>query len=70
MWGGGLLSMLFWVVLVIIMLFLVVKLVHLLRPKSGGGVDRDHSLRILQKRFASGDITRDDFLHMKETLMN
>ena len=70
MWGGGLFSMLFWGVIIILLILLGAKLVHMLRPKNGGGVDREHSLRILQERFASGEIQREEYMHMKETLMS
>jgi putative membrane protein len=71
MWGGGLMGgsfmILFWI-LVIVAIFLGIRWAM----KSGGsmpGPDRKESaLEVLKRRYASGEIDRDQFLNMKKDL--
>lgn len=73
MWGGGLMGgsfmILFWI-LVIVAIFLGIRWA----TKGGGsssGLDRNESaLDVLKRRYASGEINRDQFMSMKKDLEN
>ncbi|MDP2478995.1 MAG: SHOCT domain-containing protein [Candidatus Palauibacterales bacterium] len=68
-WGFGILGMLFWLALIV----LVVVLVWRLMERGGRGDSRHEGARetpleILKKRYARGEIDRDEFERMKRDL--
>ncbi|WP_243276712.1 SHOCT domain-containing protein [Desulfallas sp. Bu1-1] len=66
-WGGMIISMLFWLLFVGGLIYFVFWLV---RRGAGGPVNyrAESAMDILKKRYASGEITREQFLSIKEEL--
>lgn len=62
--GGGWM-MLFWVVLFIVIIVLIVRLLM----SSGKEHDRDSALETLKKRYARGEIDREEFEKRKKDLL-
>ena len=62
--GGGLFMILFWI-LVIIGVVLIIKLV-MRRTKEGGGPET--ALDVLNKRYAKGEISKDEFEEKKKDI--
>lgn len=68
-WGFGILGMLFWLALVVLIVVLVWRLLD--RGGRDGirqEVDRETPHEILEKRYARGEIDRDEFERMKRDL--
>lgn len=63
-WVGGLLMLLFWVALIAG----VVWLVHNLGNRPGTTEDRSSARRILDERFASGEITEEEYQRRRQAL--
>lgn len=64
--GGGMMLMgLFWIILLIAIVYLIVKLISN-RPDNRTG--KETSLEILQKEYAKGNITEEDYLTRKKHL--
>ena len=68
-WGFGILAMLFWLALIVLV---VVVIWRLLERRGGEGRGRpvgpDTALDIIQKRYARGEIDREEFERMKRDL--
>ncbi|WP_250645586.1 SHOCT domain-containing protein [Salidesulfovibrio onnuriiensis] len=56
------------ILLVLVVVYLGSKLFHGVGPRQGGGPDRDDSLRIIREKYAKGEITADEYEHMKAVL--
>jgi putative membrane protein len=64
-WITALVSAIFWIaVIVAAILFIRREVPHLGRP-----VGPSHALRILEERYARGEISRDEFLERREVLL-
>lgn len=66
-WDGGAwlmmgIGMLFWVLVLVVVVWLVVRMVNAAdrRPADGRG-ERDEALELLRRRFASGEIDAEEF---------
>ncbi len=72
MWGGGFIGgwfmIIFWI-LVIVAIFLGIKWA-VNSGGSQGGARKESALDVLKRRYASGEIDRDQFLAMKKDLEN
>lgn len=70
--GGGLLGLLWKVLLIALIVFLVVKLIQGLGvgidARRNRADDRDDSLEIIKNRLARGEITTDEYQRMKDVL--
>ena len=67
--SGGIVSVLIWVVIILALVYLAIKLfrgLNLEQPKQNR--DSFDSFEILKMRYARGEISREDYLTMKETL--
>jgi putative membrane protein len=64
-WGGGAIM---WVLLLIIIGILVYFLAQNLSSGASVGTSKDTPLEILKKRYARGEITKDEFEEMKRSL--
>jgi putative membrane protein len=71
-WGGMWLFPILLLVAVILVTYLIVRLANVGRPREssdGAGPDTQGSaLEILKRRYAKGDISREEFLEMKKDL--
>lgn len=69
-WGFGILGMLFWLALIVLVVVLVWRLLERGGRNSGPGREGGHetALEILKKRYARGEIDRDEFERMKRDL--
>lgn len=63
--GAMMLMGLFWIVLLIAIVYLIVKL---LSNKTDNRAGKETSLEILQKEYAKGDITEEEYLTRKKHL--
>ena len=57
-----------WIFIVIFSIFIVFGVIHLLNLVSGSRVEKTHGespLHILKRRYAKGEITREEFERMK-----
>ena len=61
MGGGWLLMVLFWTAVIALIVFLV-------RKTGGNGVRSESAMDILKKRYAKGEITKDDYERMKKEI--
>ncbi len=67
---GWIFSILFWCLIVLLFVMLAIKLVGYLRSgKTGNDKDRYDSLSILKMRYARGEISDEEFVRMKNTLL-
>ncbi len=76
-WGGmifgGLLMVLFWVVIIVLVVFAVRALTRsgsgqTTPPASSPGQTGDQALEILRERYARGEITKDEYTSMRQDL--
>ncbi len=69
-WGMGGWGWLWLVLIVVVIVLLVVWITRRTGPTggSGGGVDRVEALRILEERFARGEIDREEFEERRRVL--
>ncbi|MBI5443564.1 MAG: SHOCT domain-containing protein [Deltaproteobacteria bacterium] len=66
-WGGGLSMLLFWGIAILVVVLLV-RLV-LGRSRTGAGSMREESaLDLLKKRYARGEINREEYARMRQDL--
>ena len=64
-WIGGVATAIFWVLIIVLAVLLLRRELPHLRPPN-----RDSpALRLLEERYARGEITREDFLHRREVLL-
>jgi putative membrane protein len=64
-WMAALLSAIFWIVVIVAAILLLKREV----PNLGRPIGPSHALRILEERYARGDISRDEFLERREVLL-
>ena len=68
--AGGIFSLLLWGLIIFIVVYLIIKLIGTLRDgKTIQRRDRSDSLAILKMRLAKGEISQEDYIKMKETLL-
>lgn len=68
-WGFGILAMLFWLALIVLVIVLVWRLLERGgREDSGRHGSIETPLDIIEKRYARGEIDRDEFDRMKRDL--
>jgi putative membrane protein len=69
-WGGGLFGWgwLFWIVILVAAVWIIVRVVsnRSYRGESGGG--QESAMDILKKRYAKGEITKEQYDQMKKDL--
>lgn len=68
-WGFGILGMLFWLALIVLVVVLVWRLLE--RDRRGAPhheASRETPVEILKRRYAAGEIDRDEFERMKREL--
>lgn len=71
MWGGGFMGpfmSLFWIVAIVLVIVILFRSIPSLGRPTVAGDDRQGPLRILQERFARGEIDREEFLERKKLL--
>lgn len=67
---GGIFSMLIWGLVIGLIAFGVVRLLRSQTNRSHGSTqDRTDSLSILKSRYAKGEISQEEFIKMKQLLM-
>jgi putative membrane protein len=67
---GGIFSLLIWGLVVGLIVYLVVRLIKTqTHPSNGSSQDRTDSLSILKSRYARGEISQEEFIKMKQLLM-
>ena len=64
-WGG---SIVMWVLLLVVIGVLIYSLTQNLQPKQTLDTSEDTQLETLKKRYARGEITKDEFEEMKQSL--
>ena len=71
MFGGMWFGWLFWIVLIVIIIWAVVQFTNRNQPSnhSSNHIAIETPLSILKKRYAKGEITKDQFDEMKKDLM-
>ena len=72
-WGGffpgSLLPLLLWGLIVVLIVYLAIRIFKpQLHGRQGSSRDRSDSEAILKARFAKGEITREEFVKMRQTL--
>jgi len=68
--GHGILAILFGILLLIASLFFITYVIRLLTVKNNDRRDRNDSLAILKSRYASGAISQEEFLRIRDILNN
>jgi putative membrane protein len=68
---SGVLSMFLWGIIILAVFYLFIKVFGLLKEPARGRQNRDKedSIEILKVRFAKGEISQEDYLKMKNTLL-
>jgi putative membrane protein len=64
-WVGGLFSLAFWVALIVV----AVVLLRRELPHLGQRSQASSAVRLLEERYARGEISREEFLHRREVLL-
>lgn len=64
-WGWGLLMMLFWVVVIVLVTVFVIRGQ---RSHNGAGDTSGDALEIAKKRYAKGEISKEEFEQLKKDL--
>ncbi|MCF6094994.1 SHOCT domain-containing protein [Microaerobacter geothermalis] len=62
--GYGLFNMIFWILILVGIVYLVIYLVKGNDSKGGG----NEALQVLDRRYANGEISEDEYKRMKENL--
>ena len=65
-WVGGLFSLAFWVALIVV----AVVLLRRELPHLGQRSQASSAIRMLEERYARGEISREEFLHRREVLLH
>ncbi|MGA1796095.1 MAG: SHOCT domain-containing protein [bacterium] len=63
-WGG----IVMWIVILVIVIALIYFIYHLARSKTAGGPSAETPLDLLKKRYARGEITKEEFQRIKKDL--
>jgi len=70
MFGGMWFGWLFWIVLIAVIVWAIVQFNNRNQPTNSTNiVEKETPLDILKKRYAKGEITKEEFEQMKEDLM-
>ncbi len=64
-WNGPGLSMIFWLIIFVVLILIVVKLFQGQQSSTGS---TENALDILNKRYARGEITKEEYEQMKKDL--
>jgi putative membrane protein len=64
-YGGGILMWFLFLILAAVVVYLVIQST---RSRTGNGAPRESAMEILKKRFAKGEITKEEYEEMKRTL--
>lgn len=68
--GGGIFSLLFWGLIILVLVFVAIKLFGSIKSnKTGPFHDKNDSLVILKMRYASGEINQDQYIKMRDVLV-
>jgi len=71
MWWFPILMPLFWIIVIAVVLYLIFGRRSTRRPwEPGPGQAPESALDILKKRYAKGEITRDEFERMKQDILS
>ncbi len=71
MMGSGMFFMsIFWLIVLVLLIVAGVYLVRSLRHTGNGGSRKESPLDILKKRYASGEINKQEFEEMKRDLLH
>lgn len=65
-WGGGFM-MILWIVVIALIIFFLVRYLRGYAP--GGGQGQETALDVLKKRYARGEISKEEFEEKKRDLM-
>ncbi len=66
--GGGMFSLLFTILLLAGLIYVIILIVQNSRPRGSSRPDRNDSLAIVKERFARGEISSEEYEHMKDIL--
>lgn len=67
-WGGGWLWMLLWLVVLVLVAVAAWKVIGMAADGEGAGRGRESALQILERRYARGEIDREEFERRKRDL--
>jgi len=68
--AGGIFSIFFWGLIILGLVFLAIKLFGSIKSnKTGPFHDKNDSLAILKMRYASGEINQDQYIKMRDVLV-
>jgi putative membrane protein len=68
--GGGIFSLLFWGLIIAMLVFVAIKLFGSIKSNSTGSFrDKNDSFEILKTRYANGEINQDQYVKMKDVLL-
>jgi putative membrane protein len=68
--AGGIFSLLFWGLIILVLVILAIKLFGSIKSnKTGRFRDEIDSLEILKMRYANGEINQDQYVKMKDVLL-
>jgi putative membrane protein len=68
-WFGSVLMITFWIALIVGIIFLIRWLVVSTRGRAGGARSEDSALEILKRRYARGEIDKEEFEEKKRDLV-
>ncbi len=66
-WYGG---MFMWILFVVVIVAAVLLITQITRPRRSDGSFRESSIDILKRRYARGEITKEEFENMKKDLQD
>lgn len=67
-WWWGLIMMIFWLLILAGFVFLMVWALRQIVHREGAPMGASRALEILQERYARGEITREQYLQMREDI--
>ena len=70
MMNGGYAGLFMWILLIVGIILIVFLVMQLSKDKGGGATPHESALDILKKRYARGEITKEEFEQMKQDLNN